>query len=423
MSPAALYTNPAVHAAQPMRHAGADLLSLALLDARSRTLGWLAAFDGLGGDRRDDVIDPPLWCIGHAGWFQEYWVGRHVQRGRGEAAAAGAPRLASIEPMADAWFDPQASSRSGRWAMALPDAAALRAYLGATLEATLDLLARVADGPAGDAEPSARDAALHVFRLVLDHEDRLAETLAAAAETVELPAERWRRLEDQGLLRETPGCRRREPLVIGAQSMQLGSPPGGWVPAAERWAHRVAVPEFEIDAQPVCWFQYAEFVADGGYDDRQWWTGAEWDWLQASQRRAPCGVEQLSGGVLARRNGRLVRQPGTQPALHVNAHEAEAWCRWAGRRLPAEEEWELAATGASARGFAWGDQLEWIAGPARGYAGATPASWSTDRPQPGWRVQRGASPHASGRLRHPRARRYVPATGAELFCGFRSCAI
>ncbi len=422
MSTAALYTNPAVHAAQPMRQAGADLLSLALLDARSRTLGWLGAFEGLGGDPRSADVDPPLWCIGHAGWFQEYWVARHVQRGRGEAADAGAPRLASIEPMADAWFDPQASSRAERWAMALPDARALRSYLGATLEATLDLLAKVADGP-GEAHSAARDAALHVFRLVLDHEDRLAETLAALVETVELPAERFRSLEQQGLLRETPGRGRREPLVVGAQSMQLGSPPGGWVPAAERWAHRVAVPEFEIDAQPVCWSQFFEFVADGGYDDRQWWTAAGSDWLQGSQRRAPRGVEQLSGGVLAWRNGRLSRLPGAQPALHVNAHEAEAWCGWAGRRLPAEEEWELAATSAAARGFVWGDQLEWVAGSARAYPGATPAIWCVDRTLPGWRVQRGASPHAPSRLRHPRARRYVPATGAELFCGFRSCAV
>ena len=72
-----------VQDAQAMRQAGAGLLSLALMDARTRTLGWLAAFDGLPLPAELDGLDPPWWLAGQAAWFQEYWIARHVQRGRG----------------------------------------------------------------------------------------------------------------------------------------------------------------------------------------------------------------------------------------------------------------------------------------------------------------------------------------------------
>ena len=87
-----------------MRSAGPDLLSLALIDARNCTLRWLAAFEpvlpALGPSA---LADPPLWLVGHAAWFQEYWIARHVQRGRGEAADRRGPHLASFERAADDW--------------------------------------------------------------------------------------------------------------------------------------------------------------------------------------------------------------------------------------------------------------------------------------------------------------------------------
>ena len=95
-----------------MRRAGRDLLSLALMDARNHSLRWLQAFE----DARVAVpeslrpeVDPPLWTLGHLGWYQEYWIGRNVQRHRGEQCDERAPRLASIEPGADGWFEDRKS--------------------------------------------------------------------------------------------------------------------------------------------------------------------------------------------------------------------------------------------------------------------------------------------------------------------------
>ena len=408
-----------VYDAQAMRNAGADLLSLALMDARTRTLGWLSAFEDLALPEVRTDLDPPWWLAGQAAWFQEYWIARHVQRGRGEAADPAGLRLASIEPRADAWFDPLAGSRAQRWRQPPPAASELQAYLAATLETTLDLL----DKAASDA------AALHVFRAALQHEDRLGEALAVAVQALDLAPDRYAALQVLGLWPALPSRGRRDPLWFPGQQVWLGAAAAGFVPAAEQGAHAVQLPEFEIDAQGVSWSQFAEFAGDGGYDERRWWTDAGWAMLAASGRRVPRYVEQMAGGVLARRQGRLQRLPLAQAVLHVNAHEAAAWCNWAGRRLPSEAEWSLAATTASARGFVWGETLEWVAGRAGPYPGAAGKPVATEAMSEGaavsdtWRVLRGASAWASPRLRHAQARRFAPPEQDELFVGFRSCSV
>lgn len=404
-------TAAAIHDPVRMRQAGADLLSLALIDARNHTLRWLAAFEPqLQALTPSADVDPPLWLVGHAAWFQECWVSRNVQRGRGEAAGDERPRLASIDPRADAWFDPRVADRAQRWRLPLPDAAALRQYLAETLEATLDLLASAPDD----------DTGLYVYRLSLLHEDRIGEALAVAAQALQLPVPQ---ADSPWLPR--PARAPREPLWFGAQRVVLGSARGGLVPPEERWAHEVELLEFEIDAQAVSWARYAEFAADGGYDDAQWWTPEGWAWVQAEARRAPRYVEQMRQGVLVERHGQMQRVGVAQAAVHVSRHEAQAWCRWAGRRLPTEPEWEHAALTGASRGFAFGDVFEWSGGSARAWPGggaALPgfAPW----PEAGrCGVLRGASWMTRARCKHPRARRFAAAQRDELFVGFRSCAV
>ena len=121
--------------------------------------------------------------------------------------------------------------------------------------------------------------------------------------------------------------------------------------------------------RPLSWARYAEFVADGGYDDAQWWSPEGWAWVQAEGRRAPRYVEQMRQGVLVQRQGQMQRVGAAQAAVHVSRHEAQAWCRWAGRRLPTEPEWELAALTGASRGFVFGDVFEWTGGSARAWPG------------------------------------------------------
>ena len=109
-------------------------------------------------------------------------------------------------------------------------------------------------------------------------------------------------------------------------------------------------------------------------------------------------------------------------AVHLTAHEAEAWCRWAGRRLPTEAEWECTAL--TEPGFRWGQVWEWTATAFEPYPDFTPhpyrdysAPWFGSR-----RVLRGACPATSPALAHPKYRNFFEPQRSDVFAGFRSCA-
>jgi iron(II)-dependent oxidoreductase len=402
-----------------LRHSGKGLLSLALMDARNRTLRWISAFEESLARKNFVVpvmaeLNPPLWELGHIGWFQEHWVPRNVQRRWGAACDPTRPRLASLEPHADRWWDPASVTHDERWQLDLPDLQSTKRYLADTIEITLELLDTTDE----------TDDALYFFRLALFHEDMHGEAFAHMAQTLGL-----RSASAKGLLIEQAMVPARKPLMFPARRWTLGMAidalPGGFVFDNEKWGHDVYVPGFEIDAQPVTWAQYSEFVEDGGYDEPRWWSSDGWAWLQREGRRSPRHVNQMRHGVLQQRFGRLTQVPMGQPAVHVSWYEAEAWCRWAGRRLPSEVEWELAASTGRARGFHWGEVWEWTGTTFGPYPGFTPdPDHSYSRPCFGThKVLRGASCATSERLRHPKYRQFHWPDRDDIFSGFRSCAL
>ena len=404
-----------------MRRAGRELLSLALMDARNHTLHLLAAYGearatvGLPVPERAE-LELPAWLGGHIAWLAEYWISRNSQRSLGVGGPADAVRLASIEPMADRWFNPALAPHDVRWPLQLPDLQAVRAYLLDTLESTRELLDKAPEN----------DKGLYFFRAALFHEDLRGEQLLTMAQTLGLPLK---------LALPAPS-QPREAVRVPAGRWLLGSAPGGFVFDLEKWAHEIEVPEFEIDAQPVSWAQYVEFVDDGGYDRPQWWRPEGWEWLQreAQQegRRGPRYVEQIgvaSGAVMQTHFGRATRMSGSQCAMHLSWWEADAWTRWAGRRLPTEVEWEMAAHSAARLGFRWGEVREWTASTLRPWPGFAPDAWTRHTtleaaPQFGRaRVQRGASFATRARMKHPKFRGFALPERDDGFVGFRSCAL
>lgn len=399
-----------------MRHAGRELLSLALIDARNRSLRLFAAFeDAARPDALDGLPPPlqgsPLWWLGQLGWRQECWIARNVQRHRGRRCDARGIRLASIDPRADLWWDDRLRSPVERRSADLPCAASVRQYLVDTLEVTLELLM---DAP-------AQDDTLYFFRDALFHEDQQAERLIEAAQML-----------DVALPEPTaPGTWvARQPLAVTGGHWHIGIAPedGGYVFESERGRRLVRCPDHDIDAQPVSWQQFLAFVADGGYRQSRWWTPPGWNWVCQQQRRGPSLVDDLDDPLAQNRFGRTLRIHPLHPVVHVNLHEAQAWCRWAGRRLPSEAEWTHAAERLGGQGFRWGEVWEWTAdrlsllGPDLGDCNL-PQRETLLAAVDQHRVLRGGATVTRARLRDARHRQHRLAEDNHGLTGFRSCAL
>ena len=431
MNPSMSFSSATTTAAQIdsplMRSASKELLSLALMDARNHTLHLFSQYQqalGSTGYRVPQLasVNPPLWELGHVGWFQEWWIARNLQRAKGKRCEPDHARLASIEAQADSWWDSTRIAHATRWALDLPSVDHIRGYLLDTLESTLELLQKA----------DSDDDSLYFYRLCLFHEDMHGEALVHMAQTLGLPLDApLRRAFSPKVIAP------REPLLIPACQWQLGSAPtDGFSFDNEAPQHLVPVPEFEIDAQPVNWAQFVEFVDDGGYDRAELWHPDGWQWLQQQNstqaggegRRGPRYVEQIgvaSGAVVQTRFGAPTRMQGNQAALHVNWFEADAWCRWAGRRLPFEVEWEVAACTASRRGFAWGDVWEWTGTTFRGFDSFQSGPY-LDYSQPWFgthKVLRGASFASRARMKSTKYRNFYLPERDDMFCGFRSCTL
>ena len=353
----------------------ASRFSSELLVTRERTL---RATAGFRGDRllgpKLAIVNPPLWEIGHVGWFQERWCLRWRPDGGLDD---------SLLQNADALYDSSAVAHDTRWNLPLPRLAATLKYLANVLERVRERLHR---------EPA--NESLHYFLwLVTYHEQMHTEAFHYTCQTLgyENP------LHDLPFPQGTP-----RDLEMSGGEFPLGSIPGqeDFVFDNEKWAHEVEIAPFNIAKAPVTNAEYLGYVEDGGRPPRYWKkVGSEWIERRFDQWKPLDPME-------------FVR--------HVDWNEAQAWCRWAKRRLPTEAEWEYAA---SQLGFKWRSLWEWTSSTFNPYPGFVidpykeySAPWFGTH-----KVLRGAS-FATARSR-PKFRNFYTADRADVFCGFRTCSL
>ena len=392
------------------RNADATWLAAALQASRQDTLATFAVFErslpGLAVPRRE-TLNPPLWELGHIGWFQEFWLARNPLRLHGARADPEAPRLPGVRRQADALYNSSLVPHATRWTLRVPGVDATRADLASQLGATLALLPDAGQG----------DDALYFFRLALLHEDMHHEAALYMAQSlgVAIDDPRWQ---------ARPLGDTRDPLAFEAGPWILGNSSPGFAFDNELSGQLIALTATKIDSRVLCWSEFLPFVEAGGYAQPQWWSEAGCAWIAAENPVAPRYTRRDGTTWQLWRHGEWRDLDLRLPVCHLTSFEAQAWCRWAGRRLPTEAEWERAAIERPDE-FEWGQVWEWTASPFRPYPGFEPhpyrdysAPWFGSRP-----VLRGASFMTQPRMRHPRYRNFFMAQRNDVPAGFRTCCL
>ncbi len=393
-----------------------DRLASALRDARRRTLAIYEHLDLAAlGVPCLPTVNPPAWELAHIAWFQELWCLR-----------GGGSLRASILKRADSLYDSSAVPHDSRWHLECPRVDAMLGDMEDTLDATQEALA------------TTPEEARYFFKLALLHEDMHGEALLMTLQTLGLPAPPIEASDPPPSAPAAP----RDIGFAGGEFIQ-GTARADFCFDNERGAHAVTVGPFEMAERPVSQGEFAAFVEATGAAPPLHWRREGSTWL-------------------ARRFDRWAAVDPAAPMVHVSLTQALAYCRWAGRRLPTEAEWEFAArNGGMEDRYPWGDAvIEEVPaldfryrGPSSAVADPAPIpsglrqmlggvwEWTSSAftPYPGFRadpyrdysqpwfethhVLRGGSFATRGRIAHNRYRNFYLPERADPFAGFRTCAL
>jgi TIGR03440 family protein len=335
-----------------------------LEEARARTLLLVSTLSDEDLHRQHDALmSPIIWDLGHIAHFEELWLTRNLD---GPIEFSEMPGL----------YNPFEHPRATRAALPIPPISEMLSRLAEIRERVLERLDRI---DFDEANPLLSRG--YVYHMVLQHEYQHNETILQTLQLKLGSPYRAPRID------ANPGLT--SPLDMSAMvSIPSGRYAIGTADTSEAYdnerpCHQVALAAFSIDRAPVTNSQYLEFIDDGGYEETRLWSDAGREWLYASKAVAPKYWQRTIDGWTNRSMDRISPVEPLRPVIHVCFHEAEAFSRWAGKRLPTEAEWEVAASWdpatQTARKYPWGhtitsddanvDQLRFDTEPVGTFAG------------------------------------------------------
>jgi len=309
-------------------------------DARKRTLELVKNLDQqqIIGPQLD-IVNPLLWEIGHVAYFYEFWILRH--RDGANSFLANADQL----------YDSINIAHKDRWNLPLLSLHETKSYMQQVQDAVIN---RLQNG-------CTEQQDIYLTRYAVFHEDMHTEAFTYSRRTLGYPVPLFTDsiVDDE---RYHAGSFEGDASIAGGNYLLGAEQNIGFCFDNEKWSHPVTIKPFTIARAATSYQQYAAFINDGGYSKQQFWDEKGWNWLQKNKVTAANGWKKESNGnwSIKHFDQWLPLRPHAA-VTHINWYEASAYCRWAGRRLPTEAEWELAASGSPTninekRRYPWGNE-------------------------------------------------------------------
>ena len=287
---------------------------------------------------------PAKWHLAHTAWFFESFVANLFLNGY-RLFDKDFPWLFNSYYQTFAEF-PDKRLRASFSRPGLSEVLAYREHVDAAIERLLE----------GDAS----EEALRRIELGLHHEEQHQELLLTDIKHALFvnPLQPAYRAADGVKQREEEAEMRFLPYDGGLVEIgQAGSGTaigdgGGFCFDNERPRHRVWLEPFQLGSRLVTCGEFAEFMADGGYSRPELWLSAGWSTVKSEGWKAPLYWRERDGqwAVNSLRGRRSLEEIAESPVAHASYFEADAYARWAGKRLPTEAEWEVAASGVPVEG-------------------------------------------------------------------------
>ena len=358
-------------------------IAAALEEARRRTLALVEPLDDEQLNRiYSPILSPLAWDLGHIANFEELWL---VQTISGREPLHGE---------LGRFYDAIENPRKIRGELPILRDAELRSYLEDVRERTLDVLEGVEIGP--DAEdPLLRDG--FVYEMLLAHELQHNETMLQLLQLVD----DYEPVRSEFEPSAEPVPEEPETIEVEAGEHEIGAPARGFAYDNERPRRAVELAAFEIDRTPVSNGAYISFMEDTGAGAPMYWEREGEGWVDTA-------------------HGRRAAIDPNQPVVHVSWDQADAFARWAGKRLPTEFEWEAARDRLDGLGHGW----EWTSSDFLAYPGfeAFPyREYSEVFFGDEYKVLRGSAWATHPRVARPTFRNWDLPQRSQIFSGLR-CA-